>query len=117
MRGSKRRTSSERFVRSPRSTGAASLTLVLRLDFVMGSDPITKASNENGPRLLGGRLSSCAGEDLNLHALAGTRPSTLRVYQFRHQRVLADGKRTRLVTALEEAISNPTCEHVFDVQS
>ena len=29
----------------------------------------------------------CAGEDSNLHALADTRPSTLRVYQFRHPRV------------------------------
>ena len=28
----------------------------------------------------------CAGEDLNLHGVAPTRPSTLRVYQFRHQR-------------------------------
>ena len=33
------------------------------------------------------RLLACAGEDLNLHAPRGTRPSTLRVYQFRHQRV------------------------------
>ena len=32
-------------------------------------------------------LSKCAGEDLNLHTLAGTRPSTLRVYQFRHPRL------------------------------
>jgi hypothetical protein len=31
----------------------------------------------------------CAGEDLNLHAPKGTRPSTLRVYQFRHQRAAA----------------------------
>src|SRR5579864_1962177 len=29
----------------------------------------------------------CAGEDLNLHVPGDTRPSTLRVYQFRHQRV------------------------------
>ena len=41
--------------------------------------------NDENPRVCRG-FRSCAGEDLNLHALAGTRPSTLRVYQFRHQR-------------------------------
>src|SRR6185503_1695967 len=38
------------------------------------------------------REQICAGEDLNLHAPRGTRPSTLRVYQFRHQRV--DGRQS-----------------------
>ena len=32
------------------------------------------------------RTPACAGEDLNLHDPKVTRPSTLRVYQFRHQR-------------------------------
>ena len=32
------------------------------------------------------RSTQCAGEDLNLHGPKATRPSTLRVYQFRHQR-------------------------------
>ena len=34
---------------------------------------------------------ACAGEDLNLHDPKVTRPSTLRVYQFRHQRARAVG--------------------------
>jgi hypothetical protein len=43
---------------------------------------------EGGPRGKHGfPRAKCAGEDLNLHDLAATRPSTLRVYQFRHQRV------------------------------
>jgi hypothetical protein len=31
----------------------------------------------------------CAREDLNLHPLSGTRPSTVRVCLFRHSRVVA----------------------------
>jgi hypothetical protein len=36
-----------------------------------------------------GRAARCAREDLNLHPLSGTRPSTVRVCLFRHSRVAA----------------------------
>lgn len=32
--------------------------------------------------------TQCAREDLNLHSRKGTRPSSVRVYQFRHSRVV-----------------------------
>src|SRR6476646_10078688 len=49
----------------------------------IATDAGTRHLTNSGP--VGGP-EECAGEDLNLHELALTRPSTLRVYQFRHQR-------------------------------
>jgi hypothetical protein len=45
-----------------------------------------------------GPVFACAGEDLNLHGPKATRPSTLRVYQFRHQRAARSVAQVRVTT-------------------
>ena len=48
----------------------------------------------------------CGREDLNLHGLAATSPSSLRVYQFHHVRLRPDSHRDYGVTMSADKIKN-----------
>src|SRR5207253_10683152 len=49
------------------------------------------------PRMRPGKGKWCGREDSNFHGLSATATSTLRVYQFRHDRTCCTGERLRPV--------------------